>query len=133
MTNTILDAADQSVWNPLIITVAPNGARKTKRDHPALPITPAEIAREARLALEAGAAMLHLHVRDVEGGHTLDADAYRAAMAAVGGEVGQRMVVQVTTEAVGRFTPEAQMAAVRALKPEAVSLAVRELIPGVED
>jgi 3-keto-5-aminohexanoate cleavage enzyme len=122
-----------SGWTPLIVTVAPNGARKTKRDHPRLPIAPAEIAREARAALEAGAAMLHLHVRDDDGRHTLDPDAYRAAIAAVGAEVGERMVVQVTTEAVGRFTPEEQMAAVRALKPEAVSLAVRELIPAADN
>ena len=29
---------------PVILAVAPNGARKTKADHPALPITPEEIA-----------------------------------------------------------------------------------------
>jgi len=120
-------------WVPLIVAVAPNGARRTKRDHPRLPITPIEIAREARAAWEAGAAMLHLHVRDDDGRHTLDPDAYRAAIAAVRAEVGDRMVVQVTTEAVGRFTPEEQMAAVRVLKPEAVSLAVRELVPGADD
>ncbi len=127
------DPADHTGSSPLIVAVAPTGARRTKSDHPRLPITPAEIAREAGAALEAGAAMLHLHVRDDHGRHTLDADAYRSAIAAVRAEVGERMVIQVTTEAVGRFTPEQQMAAVRALKPEAVSLAVRELIAGPQD
>ena len=47
------------------IAVAPNGARRTKADHPRLPMTPAEIAREAAAAREAGAAMLHLHIRDL--------------------------------------------------------------------
>ena len=39
------------------------------------------------------------------------------------------MVIQVTTEAVGRYSPAEQMATVRALRPEAVSLALRELVP----
>jgi uncharacterized protein (DUF849 family) len=38
-------------------------------------------------------------------------------------------VIQVTTEAVGRYTPAEQMATVRAVRPEAVSLALRELVP----
>ena len=33
--------------SPLVVMVAPNGARRTKTDHPDLPITPAEIARAA--------------------------------------------------------------------------------------
>ena len=57
---------------PCLIMVAPNGARKTKADHPALPITPAELAATASACLEAGAAAIHLHVRDRDGGHTLE-------------------------------------------------------------
>ena len=34
-------------WDPFILGVAPNGARRTKADHPALPMTPAEVARAA--------------------------------------------------------------------------------------
>lgn len=109
--------------------VAPNGARRTKADHPALPLTPAELAREAAACREAGATLLHLHVRDGQGRHSLDPEPYRAAIAAVRREVGDGMVVQVTTEAVGMYAPEQQMATVRALRPEAVSLALRELIP----
>ncbi len=109
--------------------VAPNGARKTKADHPALPITPAELAATASACLEAGAAAIHLHVRDRDGGHTLDVDAYRAALSAVRDAVGDRMVCQVTTESVGLYGPDEQMAMVRELRPEAVSLAVRELVP----
>src|SRR3546814_7868518 len=43
--------------------------------------------------------------------------------------VGDRIVIQVTSEAVGLYGPDEQMAMVRGLEPEAVSLAVRELIP----
>ncbi len=116
-------------WSPLIVSVAPNGARKTKVDHPALPITPAEIARTAAECREAGAAMIHLHVRDAEGRHSLDPDHYRAAIAAINRETAGGMVIQVTTESVGQYTPAEQMALVRALRPEAISIALRELIP----
>jgi len=119
----------QAGWTPLILAVAPNGARKTRADHPAVPITIPEIARCAAVCAEAGAAMIHLHVRDRDGRHSLDVDTYREAIAALRREVGRRLIVQVTTEAVGRYTPDQQMAVVRAVRPEAVSLAVRELVP----
>jgi uncharacterized protein (DUF849 family) len=119
---------------PLILAVAPNGARKTKADHPALPMTPGEIAREAARSVEAGAAMIHLHVRDASGGHSLDPETYRDAIAAVRRETGDRLIVQVTSEAVGRYSAAEQMAMVRALKPEAVSLALKEILPeGAEE
>ncbi|MDX1425535.1 MAG: 3-keto-5-aminohexanoate cleavage protein [Kiloniellales bacterium] len=114
---------------PVILAVAPNGARKTKADHPALPIAPAEIAAAALACRAAGAAMIHLHVRDAEGRHSLDVEAYRAASEAVRDAVGRDLVIQVTSEAVGVYSPEAQMAMVRALRPEAVSLAIREIVP----
>ncbi|TIW75783.1 MAG: 3-keto-5-aminohexanoate cleavage protein, partial [Mesorhizobium sp.] len=40
--------------NRLAIAVAPNGGRRTKADHPALPITPVELADVAATSLEAG-------------------------------------------------------------------------------
>lgn len=119
-------------WSPLILAVAPNGARKTKRDHPALPIAPFELAETSADALAAGAAMIHLHVRDGEEKHSLDAEAYREAIAAVRERVGDDLVIQVTSEAVGIYSAEQQMAMVRALEPEAVSLAVREILPDAE-
>lgn len=114
---------------PCLLMVAPNGARRTKADHPNLPIGPQDLAREAAACLEAGAAAMHLHVRDAALRHSLDADLYREALAAVRAAVGDRMILQVTTEAVGRFTPAEQIACVRDVRPEAVSLAVRELVP----
>ncbi|HSR72967.1 MAG TPA: 3-keto-5-aminohexanoate cleavage protein [Kiloniellales bacterium] len=125
MTGTTPDTA----WTPMILAVAPNGARKTQADHPAIPIAPEEIGRCAAACAESGAAMIHLHVRNRDGGHTLDPDAYRAAIAAVRRETGDRVIVQATSESVGLYQPAEQMAMVRALKPEAVSLAVREFAP----
>jgi uncharacterized protein (DUF849 family) len=113
---------------PLAIAAAPNGARRTKADHPALPITPDELAETARRCRDAGAALLHLHVRDAEGGHSLDPRHYSQATAAVRAAVGDGLVIQATTEAAGRYAPAEQLDAMRALQPEAVSLAVREVM-----
>lgn len=114
---------------PLILAVAPTGARKTRVDHPGVPISSEESARTAAACRDAGAAMIHLHVRDAEDRHSLDADLYKEAIAAVRRETGGGMIIQMTTEAVGIYRPEEQMAAVRAVRPEAVSMAVRELCP----
>ncbi|MCW8916973.1 MAG: 3-keto-5-aminohexanoate cleavage protein [Magnetovibrio sp.] len=114
-------------WTPLIITVAPNGARKTKADHPALPMTPDEIAKDAKACLAAGAAMMHLHVRDGNGEHSLDISHYQQAMDAVHTAVGNDLVLQITTESVGRYTPDEQIALVKNLKPEAASVGLKEL------
>jgi uncharacterized protein (DUF849 family) len=113
---------------PVPIGVAPNGARRTQRDHPALPITAAELADTAAACARAGASWFHLHVRDEHGAHTLDAGRYREAFAAIRDRVGDALLLQMTTEAVGCYTPAQQMAAVHALQPQAVSIAVRELL-----
>lgn len=115
----------------LVIAVAPNGARRTRRDHPALPIEPAELADCAVSCADAGASLFHLHVRDKEGKHSLDSNHYRAAIDAIRAAAGQRLVIQVTTESAGMYGPAEQMRLVRDLQPEAVSLALRELVPDV--
>jgi uncharacterized protein (DUF849 family) len=118
----------------VVLTVAPNGGRKTKADCPALPLSPDELARTAAECLERGASMIHLHVRDAGGQHSLDPEAYRAAIGSICQEVGDRLVVQITSESIGRYSPAEQRAAVLRTNPEAVSLALRELAPeGAEE
>ena len=112
---------------PVAIAVAPNGARKSRADHARLPITPDELAQCAADCLAAGAAMLHLHVRDADGRHSLEPADYQAAIGAVRDRVGDGLLVQVTTEAGGRYGPAEQMALARELAPDALSLAIREL------
>lgn len=113
---------------PLILTVAPNGAYKTHEQHPAVPLTADALAETAKSCLDAGAAMLHMHVRHPDGRHLLDAQAYQDATAAVRRAVGQELVVQITTEAAKVYAPPAQMAVVRDTRPEAVSVGLRELL-----
>ena len=113
----------------IVIMSAPNGARRMPAEHASLPITSQQIADCASSLAEVSVAVLHLHVRDEDNLHTLDVARYRDATAAVRSAVGDDMIVQITTEAVGRFEPDEQMQLVRELRPEAVSLALRELCP----
>jgi uncharacterized protein (DUF849 family) len=92
-----------------------------------------EIGLAAAACRAAGAVMIHLHVRTPEGTHTLDADLYNAAIAAVRRQAGPDFIIQVTSESVGLYTPDQQRAMVKSVRPEAVSLAIRELCATPED
>ena len=113
--------------NPLLITVAPNGAYKQRPDHAALPLTSAELGQTAKQCLDAGAAMIHMHIRDAEGRHSLDVQGYRDAQQAVKAAVGDDMIIQVTSEAARVYKAPEQIAMVTALQPEAVSVGLREV------
>lgn len=113
----------------IAIIVAPNGARKTKQDHAQLPMTIEEMVAEAKACQTAGATMIHLHARDTQGRHSLEVDDNLEIYHAVKAAVGDSMIVQLTTEAVGMYSPQQQMALIKAVKPEAASFALRELIP----
>ncbi len=116
----------------VLIAAAPNGAHKTRADHPCLPLTPAQLARDAEQCLRAGAAMLHLHVRDENARHSLHPRHYARAIAAIRDAVGDAMLIQTTTESAGKFSLREQMDSVTATGPEAFSLALREFFPGGE-
>jgi uncharacterized protein (DUF849 family) len=124
-----MDSLKQQTKHKIVLAVGPNGSRRGKSDHSALPITKAEIVREAASWRDAGASMVHLHIRDADGRHSLDPDIYKDVLSAVREVVGQDMVLQMTTEAGGIFDRETQMAAARAVRPEAISLALREIAP----
>ncbi|OYU92783.1 MAG: class III aminotransferase, partial [Burkholderiales bacterium PBB5] len=109
------------------LTVAPNGAYKQTADHPAVPLTAAALADVAKRCCDAGAGMLHLHIRDAQGRHSLDVEGYREALRVVRVAVGDAMVLQVTSEAAKVYEAPAQIARVRTLRPEAVSVGLREL------
>ncbi len=116
----------------ILIMVAPNGARRGKQDHPAIPLTAQELANEALACAHAGAGALHVHVRDEKGEHSLDPERYRNALKTISQSLsadGADLVLQITTEAMGCYRPEEQIDCVRSVLPEAVSLALRELVP----
>ena len=114
---------------PLMIAAAPNGARKTKADHARLPILPSELAQTAEDCLAAGCCMIHLHVRDENGKHSLEPKNYRVAIEEIRNKVGNDLIIQITTEAVGIYQPERQIEIVKEIRPEAASIALREFCP----
>jgi uncharacterized protein (DUF849 family) len=59
-----------------------NGGR-TREEHPAVPVTPAELAADARRAVEAGADELHVHPRAADGRETLEPEAVAAVVVAI--------------------------------------------------
>ncbi len=65
--------------DPLLLQAALNG----NRDHPAVPRTAEELARDAHVVVEAGARSLHLHAYDEQGRETLAAKPCAAALRAV--------------------------------------------------
>ena len=109
-----------------ILMAAPNGARKTHDDHPNLPVNIDETVAEAERCHAAGATVLHAHVRGDSAEHVLDPERYRELFQAMAVRV-PGMLLQMTTEAVGRYTPRQQAECVYALKPQMISLAVREM------
>jgi 3-keto-5-aminohexanoate cleavage enzyme len=61
---------------PLVIVAAVNGGMQRSRDGAFVPETPEEIAEDARLCRDAGAAIVHVHARDGEGRNTGDVEVY---------------------------------------------------------
>ena len=114
------------------LMVAPNGARKSKLDHPNFPITISEIVQEAKHCFQKGANAIHAHVRDQEGNHSLDIGLYKELIKELKIKVPD-LPVQITTEAVGKYFPKDQINVVEKIMPEAASVALIEIMPDKND
>ncbi len=79
----------------LLVTVAPTGAETTKVDCPQLPTTLDELVATAIECEAAGAAMIHVHIRDGEHAPTLDLGRLQETVAALKQSTG--LVVQLST------------------------------------
>jgi uncharacterized protein (DUF849 family) len=125
---------------PVIITCAVTGGAPLTGKHPAIPVTPAQIATAAIDAGKAGAAIAHIHVRDPNTGHaSADLALYREVMDRIA-DSGLDIIVNPTTGEGGilplesspadRFAsptpsllrPEARVAHIEALQPELCTL-----------
>ena len=105
--------------NKVIITCAITGAETTKEMQPALPVTPEELAQSAFDAWEAGASVVHLHVRQEDGTPTQDVAIFKKAIDLVRSKCD--LVVEVTTGGAAWMTPEERLQPVT-LNPEMASL-----------
>jgi 3-keto-5-aminohexanoate cleavage enzyme len=80
---------------PLIITVAPVGAEVTRDNHPGVPYTPAEIAAASLEAVEAGASVVHLHARELDGKPSGDPLLFAEAIGAI--RLKAKPIIMVST------------------------------------
>lgn len=110
------------------IMVAPNGARRNKSSHPAIPITIEELVATCKSCAAEGAEGVHAHVREPDGAHSLDAGLYRSVIDQLHSEL-PGWFVQITSETAGRFSDTDQRNLLKALRPKSVSVAVREFVP----
>jgi 3-keto-5-aminohexanoate cleavage enzyme len=79
----------------LVLTAAIVGAEVTREQTPHLPISPLEIADEAARCRDAGASVIHLHVRNPDGSSTQSRDRFGEAIEAIRAKTD--VIVQVTT------------------------------------
>jgi uncharacterized protein (DUF849 family) len=129
------------VSNDVIITCAVTGSHQNFQKHPDYPIAPKQIAASCLEARQAGAAIVHVHVRDPETGAPAgDTELYREVVERIR-DAGSDVLINLTTGFGGRFSPseddprragpgtslippEQRVAHVEELKPEICSLDV---------
>lgn len=107
--------------NPCIICVAITGSLPTKADNPAVPITITEQVESTHAAFEAGASIVHAHVRDDDGKPTSDPDRFARLKEGVEQHC-PGMIVQLSTG--GRSGAGQTRGGMLPLRPDMASLSV---------
>jgi len=91
--------------NKIIITVAVTGSVGDRSKHPALPVTPKEIAESAVEAHSSGASVAHIHVRDPETGEpSMSIELYKEVVERIRGS--SDILINLTTGAGARIVPD---------------------------
>lgn len=105
---------------PAIITVAITGAVPRKADNPAVPVTPAEQIESTHEAFEAGASLVHLHVRDADESSSSDPALFAEVQAGIVKHC-PGIIIQFSTG--GRGRDQSSRGRPLYLKPDMASLA----------
>ena len=106
--------------HPLIITCAITGAETTREQQPNLPMTPSEQAKAAAEAVQAGASVIHLHVREDDGKPSQRPERFKESIEAIR-KAAPGVIIQISTGgAIGEAIEN--RARPLALKPEMASL-----------
>jgi len=105
---------------PVIIAVAITGSVPRKKDNPAVPITPSEQIESTHQAFEAGASLVHIHVRNPDESSSSDPALFAQVQEGVRKHC-PGMIIQFSTGGRGR-DPSARGSALH-LKPDMASLA----------
>lgn len=104
----------------VIVTAALTGAVTTKRDNPNLPTQPQEIAEAAIRCYEAGAGVVHIHVRDDDDTASMRFDKFQETVGRIR-ESGCPVVLNLTSSGGQGFSWEERMKPFQELKPEMAS------------
>jgi 3-keto-5-aminohexanoate cleavage enzyme len=117
----MLDPLDPPALNqPLIISAALTGSWPTKAQNPNLPVTESEIAAAAVEAAAAGAAIVHLHVRNDDGKVTCDPNRYAKCRDLIR-STGCDVIINMSTGGGAGQTTDEQRAEPVTLAPEIAS------------
>ena len=111
------------VLKKLIITCALCGSGTSRKQTPYVPITPDEIAADAVNAVKAGAAALHIHVRDDEGKNTMDTERFVLVVTKIREALranGLDAIINVTSSGT-HFPEDMRVAHLPIIKPEMCS------------
>ncbi len=103
----------------VIITAALTGAVTPKESNPTIPLTPQEIADEAYACWKAGAAVVHIHMRDEKGIGTMDKGRFKEAAKLISGKCD--VVINMTTSGETGASDDRRMAHLIELEPEIAS------------
>jgi len=101
--------------NRVVISAALTGVLATRDLCPAIPYTPQEIAEEAKRAADAGAAIVHIHARNPEGGPEWRVETFAEILTEVRARTD--VIVNFSTGAIG-IPVEERVAHIRELRPE---------------
>ncbi|MDO4544881.1 MAG: 3-keto-5-aminohexanoate cleavage protein [Bacillota bacterium] len=107
--------------NKVIITAALTGAVTPKEINENIPLTPVEIAEDAYRCWKAGAAIVHLHMRDDNGFGTMDKEKFRETIELIKAYEDCDVVINCTSSGAKAPTDEERMAHIKELKPEIAS------------
>jgi len=102
-----------------IVSAALTGVLPTKEQNPAVPYTPKEIAEDAHECWQAGAAIVHLHMRDEDGKGTMDIARFRETVGLIREKCD--VVINLTTSGDLNATDATRMLHIVELKPELAS------------
>jgi 3-keto-5-aminohexanoate cleavage enzyme len=105
--------------NPVVVAVAITGSVPRKKDNPAVPITPPEQVESTREAYEAGATLVHIHVRNDDETSSSDPERFRQVQEGVRQHC-PGMIVQFSTG--GRGRDPSQRSSALYLQPDMASL-----------
>lgn len=107
--------------NKVILTAALTGAMTPKDMNPSVPITPEEIAEDAYKCWKAGAAIVHLHMRDDQGMGTMDKEKFKKTIELIKERTDCDVVINCTTSGDNKASYEERMAHLSYVKPEIAS------------